>query len=434
MTTLPSFARAQSTVLCVGLSYRSAPIGVRERAYPSPDAIAAALARFGCGHASRPAPLAELVVVSTCNRLEMYAAAPCDDVAALRDFFREVTGLPEREVADFAYAHSGADAVRHLCRVAAGLESMVVGEPQILGQVGESWSSATAHGAAGAVLGVLFKSAIRAGRRARAETGINRNPATVSSVAVHLAGEAVEDLADATVVIVGAGEMSELAASALHYRGARDIRVVSRTRDHAALVADRVGGTTLPFERLPEALASADVVITSTSAPHAVISRSMVQTAMACRPDRSLLLLDLALPRDVEPSAADVRNVRCYDLDGLEREVGASLAERAAEVPGAERIVEEETLLCVRALGRLDVAPLITDLRTRAESIRRQAVEKAMRGLAHLSEADRERVEHLTEALMNRLLHEPTTRLKAESGTGRAAEYAAAVRELFALA
>jgi glutamyl-tRNA reductase len=283
------------------------------------------------------------------------------------------------------------------------------------------------------VLSSLFRSAVRAGRRARAETAIGRNPATVSSMAVRLAEDAVPELASAVVVVVGAGEMAEHAVSALRHRGVSDIRVVSRTREHAARLADEVGGLTYAFERLGEAIAVADIVITSTAAPHVVITRDMVANAMALRPGRPLVIVDIALPRDADPRASELANVHLHDLDALQRHVSASLAERAQDIPLAEGIVEEETQLFAAELRQLDMAPLISDLRARTEEIRRRALDRAMRDLSHLPEEDRVRIEAFSEALLNKLLHDPTRRLRLEAGGVRGAEYAAAVRELFAL-
>ena len=260
------------SVMCVGISYRTAPLALRERLALAPASVAAILSRFGCGQTERPADVSELVILSTCNRLEFYAAAGDRGEQTLLGIIAQSTSVDFSELEPAAYTLTGAAAVRHLCRTAAGLESMILGESQILGQISDAYSAALAQGAAGHTLSTLFRGALRAGRRARAETSINRNPATVSSVAVKLVSETVSDLGAARVLLVGAGEMAELALSALHHRGARDVCVVSRTREHAERLSGRFAIRSLPFDRLNAALESADVVITSTSAPHHVIT------------------------------------------------------------------------------------------------------------------------------------------------------------------
>ncbi|HEU4565079.1 MAG TPA: glutamyl-tRNA reductase [Gemmatimonadaceae bacterium] len=424
---------AHLEVMCVGISFHTAPIELREELCLEGDALSQSLARFGTERQSDPAGLRELAIVSTCNRLEFYAAAgPGTALAALREQFALATGMRD-EMRAHLYELEGAEAVRHLCRVAAGLDSLVIGEAQILGQVADAYSRASAHETAGPVLSALFRSAIRAGRRARAETGIARNPATVSSVAVRLAAQALPALERAAVVVVGAGEMAAHTVAALHHRGSRDIRVVSRTREHAARLADRVGGRTLAFEHLRDALADVDVVISSTAAPHVLITRDMVEEAMRDRPERPLVIVDIALPRDVDPAAGQIPNVHLHDLDGLQRHVSQTIAERATEVPRAEAIVAEETAACVTELRRLDVAPVIGALRARTDEIRREALARAMRHFGHLEESDRARIEAFSEALLNKLLHEPMVRIRSEAGSGRAAELASAVSDLFGI-
>lgn len=433
----PTRAAAQPpATLCLGVSFRTAPIAVREKLALSPSGLSAALARFGCGRDTRPEGLDELAIVGTCNRLELYAAGPAGEATmeTLESLLLEVTGVGEEDVRDALYRHEGLDAVRHLCRVASGLESMVLGEPQILGQVSEAYSLATAHGSCGAVLSTVFRSAVRAGRRVREETAIARNAATVSSVAVKLATESVGSLDDAVVVVVGAGEMAELAATALKQRGVREIRVVSRTREHAAELAGRIGGSTVAFERLEEALHAADIVITSTAAPHVIITTEMADRAMMGREQRPLVFVDIALPRDVDERVSEIANVSCFDLDHLQAYVSTTLAEREAEIPSAEKVIESEVTPCMQSLRQLGIAPLIADLRARADQIRQRALDTALKHLSHLSDEDQARVQAFSEALLNKLLHEPTLRLKREAGSERAGHYAAAVRDLFGLA
>jgi glutamyl-tRNA reductase len=355
-----------------------------------------------------------------------------EDFEPLIDLVSETTGVPRAEFIGSLYSYAGEAAARHLCRVAAGLDSMVLGEPQILGQVTEAYSLALGHGAAGPTLSVLMRAAIHAGKRARTETGISRNPATISSIAVKLAEEAV-DLSRANVLIVGSGEMAELAVSTLRSRGVQSVTVVSRTHDHAVELAARMGGNTATFERLEEALSETDIVITSTAAPHTIIQYDMVAWAMTLRPERPLVFVDIAVPRDVDPAVAGIPNVRVHDIDDLQGHLNTNVAVRQSEVPQVEAIVAEEAGGFMDWLSGLQVTPVIADLRAHAEGIRRSELEKTLRQLAHLDENDRKKIEALTQALLNKILHEPTVRLKAEASNGRAEEYAAAVSHLFGL-
>jgi glutamyl-tRNA reductase len=235
------------------------------------------------------------------------------------------------------------------------------------------------------------------------------------------------------VVVVGAGEMAELAVSALHYRGVNDISVVSRTREHADRLSARVGGRPVPLEQLQNALDGADVVITSTSAPHHVITRDMVWNSMQLRPDRQMLIIDIAVPRDVDPAVETVPNVCYADLDVLERRIEAGLHERETEIPRVEAVVDDETAQCIAALRQLDVQPLIADLRGHTDAVRRATLDHARRQFAHLSDEDRQHIEAFSESLVNRLFHQPMQRLRQEARNGQVAGYAMALRHLFGL-
>ncbi len=433
-------------ILCLGLSHHTAPIELRERVTYPASALKAALARFGCGRNARPPGMSELVILSTCNRLELYAAVPAADMrqdvdddqrqalfAPLLNFLAETRGLPPEALEGKFYRLAGREVVEHLCRVAAGLDSMVLGESQILGQVTDAYHLALGQGAAGPVLSALFRAAIHTGKRARTETRISRNPATISSVAVRMAAAVVGDLISAQVLILGAGEMAELAVEALRARGASCLTVVNRTHARAAELARRWGAQAFPFEQLADALSAADIVLTSTSAPHYVVTPDAVRAAMTRRAERPLLFIDIAVPRNVDPEARYLPNVHYYDIDDLETYLTGALAERKQELPRIEVIVAEETEAFLAWLKGLEITPLIADLRAKADTIRRAEVERTLRRLPHIGEIERQQIETLTEALVNKLLHDPTVRLKAEAGNGHAAAYAAALRYLFAL-
>jgi glutamyl-tRNA reductase len=417
------------TLLCLGISHHTAPVEIRERLNASSAALQTELNQVS-DRADRD--LKEFVILSTCNRLEVYALAPTESIPVLVKIIAETSGLPLAEVTAHLYQHSEREAVIHLCRVAGGLDSMILGEPQILGQVTEAYEAALQHGA-GPVLSALFRAAIHAGKRARLETAIGRNPATVSSVAVKLAEKSVGDLTSAHVLIVGAGEMAELAVEALRARGTSEITVLNRTPDRAAQLAQRWGGRALTFEQTTHALAEADIVITSTDAPHVLITHALTQTALVQRLERPLVFIDIAVPRDVDPEVGRLPNVSYYDIDDLETHLNGAVAEREREIPRVEALVTEETEKFSAWLRDREVMPVIADLRMRAETIRQAEVEKTLHHLPHLSQAEQQHIEALAEALVNKLLHAPTLRLRAEANNGHAAAYAAAVRYLFGL-
>ncbi len=431
------------TILCLGLSHKTSPVELRERLNFTSTSLRAALARFGCGRDARPAGISELAILSTCNRLELYAcvhsaeaqgAQTADDVfAPLLDFVVEARGLPAAEFEAHLYRHAGRDAVTHLCRVAAGLDSMILGEPQILGQVFEAREMARAQGAAGPVLSALFRTAIRAGKRARAETAIGRNPASVSSVAVRLAEQVVGELAGRRVLVIGAGEMGTLAVEALRVRGVRHIAVVNRTRRRAAELAERWGGQAFSFEQLVEAIRQADIVIASTEAPHTIIGPGMVRETLIGRSGQPLVLIDIAVPRNVDPAVGDIPNVYVFNIDDLQTRLEGAIVERQNEVPRVESIVAQEVMTFEEWLRGVDIMPVITDLRQKAEAIRQRELDRTLRHLPDLDSPTREQIERLSRSLVNKLLHEPTVRLRTEAGNGQAAQYADVVRDLFGL-
>ncbi len=419
---------------CLGLNHRTADIALRERVAFSEGDIQAALARLGCGtNGARPADIAEMVILSTCNRTEIYATAPSEAFEALEAFLAEVRGVPRDALDTGLYRYRDEDAVRHLFRVAAGLDSLVLGEPQILGQVTRAWELARGQGTVRVVLGKLFQAAVHAGKRSRTETTIGHNPASVASMAVHLVAQTVTNLAGARVLVLGAGEMAEQAVEALRMRGATRLRVMNRTTSKAQALATRWQAEATTFEYLVPSLAWADIVIASTSAPHTLVHRVQVKEALEARPERPLVFLDIALPRDVDADVGELPQVQLYDLDALEHRLHDALAERRAAIPQVEAILDEEVMAFMAYLRTLEVAPLIRDLRARAEAIRQAELEKTLRKMPHLSESDLARLDALTKAIVNKLLHAPTIELKAAALDAHGAETAAVARRLFAL-
>jgi len=420
-------------ILSIGLNHTTAPVELRERLAFSEDQVRAALARLGCAHTSVTGDIKEMVIISTCNRIEVYAASSHKSLSGLENFLSDARRVPVETLRPHLYHYTDADAVHHLLDVAAGLDSLVLGEPQILGQVTRALELARGVGATGPLLSRLFQAAIHAGKRARTETAISRNPASVSSLAAGLCERSVSDIKKAQIVILGAGEMAELAVEALRKRGAEKLMVVNRTLERAHALADRWDAEADTFENLEAALVRADILISSTGAPHIIIGPDMVSTAMAKRSDRPLMLVDIAVPRDIDSDVVKINNVRLHDIDNLNAHLEQSLAERASEVPQVEAILDEEESKFMDFLASLDMLPLIVNMRQQAETIRQAELNKTLRRLPDLNDAERARIEALTQALVKKLLDAPTNRLRAQANTPDAPEYANVARRLFGL-
>lgn len=418
---------------CLGLNHTTADLELREKLAFSENSVKAALARLGCGGCIQPETVSEMVILSTCNRVEIYAIAPDPAFETLEDFLADVQEVPKSRFNIHLYRLIDQEAIAHLFRVSAGLDSLVLGEPQILGQVMRAFELARGQNATGPVLSRLFQTALRAGKRARTETAIGHNPASISSVAVRLAEKKVPDLKNARVLVVGAGEMAELAVEALRKRGVTKIKVVNRTLERAARLAERWGAGTATFEKLAEAVRWADIMITSTGAPHTIIHPELVSEAMAERAGRALAIIDIAVPRDVDPEVRQIANVSVYDIDTLEEHLEHSLARREEEVPRVQAILKEVQTEFEEYLAMLDVIPLIAEMHQRAETMRQNELEKTLRRLPEISEGEREHINLLTQALVKKILHAPITQLRSAAGGPEAIEYATVARKLFAL-
>ncbi len=416
---------------CLGINHTKASVSLRERLAFNDDSSRAALARLGCGALLNS--FNELIILSTCNRIELYAVSPHFDPDNLKVFLSEARGVPADEFTPHLYHYCDEDAIRHIMRVASGLDSLVLGEPQILGQVTNALEQARGAGSSGPLLSRLFQRAIHAGKRARTETHIARNPASVSSLAASLAEKSVHDLSRAQVVILGAGEMAELAVEALRKRGAAKVLVLNRTLERAETLAKRWQAEVSTFERLDDALLVADVLVSSTGAPHTIINPGMVKRIMGKRQSRPLVMIDIAVPRDIDHACNDVPGVTVHDMDSLHARLEHSLAEREAEVPLVEAILDEEASKFIAFFGSLDMLPLIADMRQQAEAIRQAELNKTLRHLPDLDEAGQARIEALTQALVKKLLDTPTNRLRAQANTPSASEYADIARTLFGL-
>jgi glutamyl-tRNA reductase len=416
-------------ILSIGLNHTNAPVALREQFAFSEEQIRATLSRINCG--TMPEKTSELLILSTCNRIELYAVSSTPDFRELETFLSEAKSVSRSELHRHLYRYTDMEAVRHLFDVAAGLDSLVIGEPQILGQITRALELGRGLSAAGPVLNRLFQAAIHGGKRARTETAISRNPASVSSLAASVAEKTVGNIKTASVVILGAGEMAELTVEALRKRGVEKIRVINRTLERAQAVAKRWGAESATFESLEKSLVEADILISSTGAPHTLISAEMVQAAH--REHRPLVLIDIAVPRDIDPDCAVLPGVKLFDMDGLNAQLEQSLSEREAQIPQVRAILAEELDEFEAYLKSLEMLPLIAGMRQQAESIRQAELEKTMRRLPDLTDAERARIDALTRALVKKLLEKPTKRLHAEAAHPHAPEYAAVARTLFGL-
>jgi glutamyl-tRNA reductase len=423
-----SMMRRVPALLGVGISHRDAPLSMRER-LAFPPARAATLLR---GLLATGA-VEEAVVVSTCNRTEVYAAAADPDAAeraVLRALARRAS-LSSAALRPWVTRYDGAAATGHLFEVAAGLHSMVVGEAQVLGQLRRAHALARAEGACGPVLDRLLRDAVGAGRRARAGTAIGRAGVSVSSAAVELARATLGTLADRRVLLVGAGESSELTARALAGHGVRVVHVANRDHERAVELARRYG-VAVPFAALEPELARADLVLTATASPVAVISRRAVERAMALRGRRPLVLVDLAVPRDVDPAVRDIAGVTLLDLDDVQRRVARNRALRRAELEPARAVARAKAARFERWRAARAAAPTVAALQGAGEAVVRELLAANAPHWESLSAADRERLEAMARAVARRLLHAPTLRLRAAAEDGDAAVGRAA-RELFGL-
>src|SRR6266566_3142168 len=413
------------SIAVLGVNHRTAPLEVRERFAHGPHEVPAALARV------LEAGAAGGVLLSTCNRTEFYLAEPREAVpdAVWALLGERLSG--DRAVQQYGYVERDRDAVRHLYRVSAGLDSMVLGESQIQGQVREAWE--TSRPQAGPVLHRLFQSALLVGARVRTETKLGTGSASVPSAAVAVAGKIFGALAGRSALILGAGDMAELAASCLIAEGARVTLVANRTYERARAIAEQLGARALTLDEAWPHFGDMDIVLCSTAAPHAVVTWDRVAPVIGGRGGRPLCILDLAVPRDVEPAVGQLENVFLYDLDDLQAVAGQGSAERRAEIPRAEQIVEEEVASFWNWHDTLAVVPVLKEFRGRMEAVRAAELERVFKQLRHLSAEDRDRLARFSESLLNKFLHEPTLALKREAEAGDGYLLVDALRKLFHL-
>lgn len=418
------------SVVVIGLNHRTVPLELLERMTIGDGQLPKALHQL-----TSTEHLSEAVVLSTCNRIEVYAEAERfhGAYADIRNFLADISYQPPEAFSDHLYAHYDRDAIAHLFTVISGIDSAVLGENEIQGQVRRAWDAARSEGAVGATLNLLFRHAVEAGKRARTETGINRNITSMSQAAVAMATDRLGSLENRRVLVIGAGEMGEGMTAALVDAGASDVRVANRTTKRAQELAYRVGGVAVGLFDVPDHLAEVDVVLTSTGADALIIEGGDLSPVMAQRPDRPMLIVDIAVPRDVSPAAGSIDGVTLLDMDDLRAFADAGVAERRREVARAEAILGEEIERFREETTAREVAPSIVALRRKVEAVRSAEVERFRRKHGHLDPAATEAAEAMTKALVAKLLHEPTVALKESSGSPRGDRLLIALDDLFDL-
>lgn len=418
-------------VLLIGLSHHTTPVDLREQFHLADYESIAVLRDI----VKSVPQIQECVVLSTCNRFELYAVVqdvvPAGEAAL--DYLCQMQQLPVDELRPYFYTMQDRFAVAHLMRVASGLDSMILGEPQILGQVGQALEMAQSAATAGAVLQRLFSDALHTGKRARTETAISQHSTSVSHAAALLVKQQMDIVDDAHVLIVGVGEMAELAAEALQMHGISQLGVINRTYPHARAFAQKIDGIAYEWSRLWELMTHIDIVITATGAPHPILYADDIRRVMGQREAKPLLLVDVAVPRDIDPAVDQLSGVIRHDIDDLQRVVDDNLAHRRECIPQVEAIITQEEAKYFDWLNGRTVAPIITELRRKVKAMAEEEVRHALNRLGDLPPNEQAIVERLANRIVNKLLHEPTVRLKSRAANGEGEIYAGLVRELFAL-
>jgi glutamyl-tRNA reductase len=417
-------------LLLVGVSHRTAPVELRERLDFSTRGVDRALTALAQSVAHH-----EATIVSTCNRVELYVS--CEEIdsarGAIQRFLSDFHGIPADQLSPHLYAKTGHDAVMHLFRVASGLDSLVMGEPQVLGQVKDAFGVASKMGCTGPLLNKLFHTAFAAGKRVRSETALSEGPVSVSYAAVALARKIFGNLKGRTVLVVGAGEMGKLTAIHMQAQGIGRLIITSRTAAHAEALAQSIGGIAMAWDSLNTSLSEADILITATGASSPIISKPLVAQTMKARRQRPLFIIDIAVPRDVEADAGELEEVFLYNIDDLQAVVQENLSKRGNEATEAEKIVSQEANRFVGWLNSRGAVPTVVALRHRFESIRQSELRRLEPKLASLPPDARVRVDEITRLIVEKLLINPTEQLKSISDADTVAAYSDALNRLFSL-
>ena len=408
----------------VGLSHKTAPVEIRERLAFSNDALRSALTSLVDRRRVN-----EAMILSTCNRVEVVAESPDDRL--IRDFICEFHKISHDSVSTHLYSYRNVEAIRHVFRVTASLDSMVIGEPQILGQVKEAFRIAMDAGTVGMHLSALMNRAFAVAKKVRSETGISQSAVSVSYAAVELARKIFGDLSGKTVMIIGASKMGELAAKHLRRAGASSVLVTNRTFERAVELAKVFEGAAVPFEHFTDHMAGADIVITSTGAPHFIIGKNLAEQVIHRRKNKPIFFIDIAVPRDIDPAVNQIDNAFLYDIDDLQQVIDANLKERFKEAMRAEQIVDDEVeAFCLKMQTR-DVVPTIVQLRDSLEKVRRDEIERNRRHLKDLSPEQQAAVDQITKSIVNKILHPPIEQLKQMAHDPQGADLADLIRKIF---
>lgn len=417
-------------IIVVGLSHKTAPVEIRERVAFPPTAMERPLHEMLALQA-----VAEGVIVSTCNRVELYAASRDTDacINQLKRFLAAFHDIPPEQLENHLYDYQGEEAIRHVFRVSSSLDSMVIGEPQILGQIKTAYGHAVEYKTVGLILNRFLHKAFSVAKRVRTETDIASNAVSVSFAAVELARKIFGSLEDKKVLLIGAGEMCELAARHFLNNGAASVMVTNRTYERAVGLAEEFGGQAIPFDEFPQRLHQVDIILTSTGAPNFILGHERMAEVIRQRKNKPMFLIDIAVPRDIDPKVNKIANIYLYDVDDLQGVVQANLKERQKEAKKAEVIIDQEIAQFHRWLGNLDVVPTIVALRKKFEEIRQGELRKTFSNLRDLDKKERQAIDALTAAIVNKVLHQPTTVLKQVQNDPSGNDYATAVRTLFAL-
>ena len=417
-------------LILVGVSHKTTPVEIREKLAFTKGKIEESV-----DHLFNFPDIIEHTILSTCNRVEIYARANSQDSAikSIKEFICDFHGLSLVELEDHFYSYRNKEAVEHLFRVSSSLDSMILGEAQILGQVKDAYSLAKDLRSTGLVLNQLFKKAFSIAKKVREETGIAERSVSISSAAVELAQKIFDDLENRTVMLVGTGEMAELAAKHLISYGVKTVYVTSRTYDRAVNLARTLNGSALDFEAFKNELHRADIVITSTSAPNFIIKKEMVEKAIHERKNKPIFFIDIAVPRDIEPDVNDLENIYLYDIDDLHIVVSANMKEREKEAENAMNFISQEVTKFNNWVGTLDAVPTIVEIRKKAENIRMQEIEKTLKKISHLSEDDKKLLRQMSSSMVNKILHKPTIKLKQKPQSEDGHVYLKAIRHLFHL-
>ena len=425
-----TFAFNGMELIVIGLNHRTAPIDLRERLGFQEAKLVEAL-----GQANALPSLKENMILSTCNRVEIYAATREIEKAIfdLREFLSQYHRLPLKEFEKSLYSYAGEEAVKHIFRVASSLDSMVVGEPQILGQIKDAYDIATQAKTSGLVLHRLLHRAFHVAKRVRTETKISNSAVSVSSVAVDLAKKIFESLERKTVLLIGAGEMCELAAQHLVSGGIDKVLVTNRTYERAVALAGQFKGEAIPFGEINDGLKRADIVISATDSPQYLLRHDQVAKVIKDRKQKPIFFIDIADPRDIEPGVGEIENAYLYNIDDLQKVTNDNIKDREKEAGKAETIVEDEVFKFVNWYRSLDITPTIVALRKKFEEIRKKELEKTFSLHPELSDKEKKSLEALTSAIINKILHDPLTLLKKSNEEATADLYLDALQNLFQL-